>query len=59
MVPRRRGRPDLALVRVRITHADYWESKDNKLTQPFKMASAAVAGKPPKDIGEHGRVNMR
>lgn len=51
--------PDLALVQVRITHADYWESKDNKVTQLFKMVSAAVTGKPPKDIGQHGRVNMR
>lgn len=51
--------PDLALVQVRITHADYWESKDNKLTQLFKMVTAAVTGQPPKDMGEHGRVNMR
>ena len=51
--------PDLALVQVRITHADYWESKDNKLVQLFKMATAAVTGKPPSDMGEHGRVDMR
>jgi len=50
--------PDLALVQVRITHADYWESKDNKLVQLFKMATAAVTGKPPADMGEHGRVRM-
>lgn len=51
--------PDLALVQVRITHAEFWESKDNKLTQLFKMVSAAVTGKPPKDLGDHGRVNLR
>jgi general stress protein 26 len=51
--------PDLALVQVGITHADYWEAKDSKLTQLFKMAKAAVTGKPPTDIGEHGRVDMR
>lgn len=51
--------PDLALVQVSITHADYWEAKDSKLTQLFKMAKAAVTGKPPTDIGEHGRVEMR
>jgi general stress protein 26 len=50
--------PDLALVQVRITHADYWESKDNKLTQLFKMATASVTGKPPSDMGEHGSVRM-
>lgn len=51
--------PDLALVQVSITHADYWESKDSKLTQLFKMAKAAVTGRPPTDMGEHGRVDMR
>lgn len=50
--------PDLALVRVTITHADYWEAKDSKLTQLFKMAKAAVSGQPPTDVGEHGRVNL-
>lgn len=51
--------PDLALVQVSITHADYWEAKDSKVTQLFKMAKAAVTGNPPTDMGEHGRVNMR
>lgn len=51
--------PDLALVQVSITHADYWEAKDSKVTQLFKMAKAAVTGKPPTDMGERGRVNMQ
>lgn len=51
--------PDLALVQVSITHADYWEAKDSKLTQLFKMAKSAVTGHPPADMAEHGRVNMR
>ncbi len=47
--------PDLALVRVRIEHADYWNVKESKLVQLYKMAEAAVTGKPPK-LGEHGHV---
>jgi general stress protein 26 len=50
--------PDLALVRLDITHADYWDVKSNKLVQLVRMATAAVTGKPPKDMGEHGRVDM-
>lgn len=50
--------PDLALVQLRITHADYWETKDSKLTQVFKMARSVVTGEPPSDMGEHGRVDM-
>jgi len=51
--------PDLALVQVRITHADYWESKDNRLTQLFKTAAAAVTGRRAAVTGEHVRVTMR
>lgn len=50
--------PDLALVRVDIVHADYWDVKANKLTQLYRMAKAAVTGKPPEDMGEHGQVRM-
>ena len=47
--------PDLALVRVRIEHADYWDVKESKLVQLYKMAEAAVTGNAPK-MGEHGHI---
>ncbi|MBW8759574.1 MAG: pyridoxamine 5'-phosphate oxidase family protein [Burkholderiales bacterium] len=47
--------PDLALVRVRIEHADWWDVKENKLVQLYKQAEAALTGKTPV-MGEHGRV---
>jgi general stress protein 26 len=47
--------PDLALVRVRIEHADYWDVKASKLVQLYRTAEAAITGKPPK-MGEHGRL---
>jgi len=47
--------PDLALVRVQIEHADYWDVKENKLVQLYKMAEAAMTGKQPK-LGEHGHI---
>jgi general stress protein 26 len=50
---------DLALVRLAITHADYWDVKASKLVQLWRMASAAVTGKPPTDMGEHERVDLR
>jgi len=51
--------PDLALIQVRITHADYWDVKESKVTQLFKMAKAAVTGKPPTGMGEHHEIHMR
>jgi general stress protein 26 len=50
--------PDLALVRVRITHADYWDVKANKLVQLFQMARAAVTGQAPTGLGEHAVIRM-
>jgi len=51
--------PDLALVQVRIAHADYWDVPESKLVQLYAMAKAAVGHKPPTQLGEHGRVQMR
>lgn len=50
--------PDLALVAVHITHADYWDMKSNKAVVLFKIARAALTGAPPTDLGEHARVRM-
>ncbi len=50
--------PNLALLSVRIGHAEYWDVKENKMLQLFKMAAAAVTGKPPKDMGEHKELSL-
>lgn len=50
--------PDLALVKVTIAHADYWDTHHNKLVRLFEIAKAAITGKQPTDIGEHGRVQL-
>jgi general stress protein 26 len=52
--------PDLALVQVRITHANYWDVKSSKLVQLFTMAKAALTGTPPSnDMARTGEVRMR
>ena len=48
--------PDLALIRVQITQAEYWNVEESKATQLFKMARAVVTGKPPVDLAVHGTV---
>lgn len=49
--------PDLELVEVHITHAEYWDVKESKPTQLFKMAAAAVSGERPH-MGEHREVHI-
>lgn len=50
--------PDVALVEVQISHAHFWNVKENKLTQLYKIAKAAATGKPPTDMGESREVRM-
>jgi general stress protein 26 len=51
--------PDLALVQVQFQPANYWDVKESKLVQLYAMAKAAVTGKPPTQLGDHGEVRMR
>ena len=48
---------DLELVEVDIDHAEYWNVKESKATQLFKVASAAVSGNKP-EIGEHRELHV-
>jgi general stress protein 26 len=57
--PRGIDDPDLALVEVEIVHAHYWDVKENKMTQLWKMAKAEISGNPPRDMGETGEVRMQ
>ena len=48
--------PDLALVRVDIEHADYWDVTTNKVVRLYEMAKAALGGQPMRTGAEHARV---
>ena len=50
--------PDLALGRVKITHADDWDVRESKLVQLHQMARAAFTCQPPPELGEHAGVRM-
>lgn len=50
--------PNLALLSVHIDHAEYWDVKENKMLQLFKMATAAITGKPPTGMGEHKELSL-
>ncbi|MES2887770.1 MAG: pyridoxamine 5'-phosphate oxidase family protein [Pseudomonadota bacterium] len=50
--------PDLALVGVRVIHAHYWDVKENKLTQMYEMAKAAMTGTTPSEMGESGELRL-
>lgn len=50
--------PNLALLSIHIDHAEYWDVKENKMLQLFKMATAAITGKPPTGMAEHKELTL-
>ncbi len=48
---------DLALVEVKITHANYWDVEESQLVQLYLMAKAVVTGHPPK-MGQQAKIRM-
>ena len=50
--------PDLALLEIKILHAEYWDVTDSKMVQLAKMAKAAITGEPPKNLGEHKEPHL-
>lgn len=49
--------PNLEFVEIKISHAEFWDVKESKVTQLVKMASAAITGNPP-EMGEHREVHF-
>jgi general stress protein 26 len=45
--------PHLALLRVNVQGAEYWDTANSKMVTLFAMAKAAITGKPPTNVGEH------
>lgn len=50
--------PDLALVAIVVSEAEYWDVRSNKAVQLFKLAKAAVTGEKPLDLAEHRRERL-
>ncbi len=50
--------PDLALLQVHITHAEYWDVTESKMVQLIKMAKAAITGEPPEKMGDHKELRL-
>ncbi|NRR32849.1 pyridoxamine 5'-phosphate oxidase family protein [Oxalobacteraceae bacterium] len=48
--------PHLALIRLRIQSAEYWDASSSKMMQLFSMARAALTGERPTGLGEHATI---
>lgn len=50
--------PNLGLLAVTVLDAEFWDVTDSKMVQLYKMAKAAVTGEPPKNMGEHKKLDV-
>ncbi|HZI84385.1 MAG TPA: pyridoxamine 5'-phosphate oxidase family protein, partial [Casimicrobiaceae bacterium] len=51
--------PRLALLRVDVDHAEYWDERLRRRVRLLALAQAALRGDPPARTGEHGRLKLR
>lgn len=50
--------PNLALLTVRLHHAEYWKTDDGKMVQLFKIVKAAFTDSPAPNLGEHKELRL-
>ncbi len=50
--------PEVALIRVAIDDAEYWDAPHGKVVVLYAYAKALLTGKKPGDVGEHARVSL-
>lgn len=50
--------PDIALIRVTVTSAEYWDSPSSAWVFAFGYAKARLTGEAPRDVGENKVVNF-
>jgi general stress protein 26 len=48
--------PHLALLRIAVDHAEYWDAKGGKATVLASMIKAAVTGTTPDQVGQHKKI---
>lgn len=51
--------PDLVLLKVNVTQAEYWDTPASKVTQLVGFVKAVTTGKPADDLGENKKVNLQ
>lgn len=54
------GKDDLhlALIKVDVSSAEYWDTHSSKMTQLYALAKSALTGKAPRDLGEHKKITL-
>ena len=57
--PKGKDDPQIALIRVKPEHGEYWDSPSSTLVHIYGYAKALATGKPPTELTEDKKVNLR
>jgi general stress protein 26 len=51
--------PDLALLRVEVEKAEYWDAPSSKMVQLYGLVKATLTGKRPEKVGDHEKLDLQ
>lgn len=57
--PKGQDDPSIALIKVEIEQAEYWDAPSGKMVVLYAYAKALLTGHKPGNVGEHERVSMK
>ncbi len=56
--PRGKDDPSIALIKVTITSAEYWDAPNGTMVQLYGYLKSAITGRPPTDVGDHKAMRL-
>ena len=57
--PKEVDEPDIALLKVNVEKAEYWDSPSSIVANAISLAKAIATGKPATNVGEHAKVDLK
>jgi general stress protein 26 len=57
--PKELDEPDIALLKVNVEKAEYWDSPSSIVANAISLAKAITTGKPATNVGEHAKVDLK
>lgn len=57
--PKELDEPDIALLKVNVEKAEYWDSPSSTVANAISLVKAIATGKPASNVGEHEKVDLK
>ncbi|BDA72584.1 pyridoxamine 5'-phosphate oxidase-like FMN-binding protein [Rivularia sp. IAM M-261] len=57
--PKELDEPDIALIKVNVENAEYWDSPSSVVANAISLVKAVATGKPASNVGEHEKVELK